>query len=91
MLVTNACMAPNCHYYGKSMQKLNHHFDIWKNYPHGFHEFIKENRKLTVNDIYSKFIADRKYDDSNGIFGYTKDEVLEYISKLKEVYEKHFN
>ena len=48
-----------------------------------------QNSKLTSEEIYSKLINERKYDDSQGLFGYTKEEVIEYIGKLKEVYEKN--
>lgn len=40
-LLEGACNAPGCHFFGKNRQKVNHHYDIWSQYPHGFHEFVK--------------------------------------------------
>ncbi len=71
------------------MKRLHHHLDIWENkLPKGFHINIKSNYKKPVDKIFEDFlnIYQLKQTDQE-FFGFKKDEVIEYITKLKNKYE----
>jgi hypothetical protein len=96
LLVTNLCSAPMCSFYFKNPigQRLRHHLDTWGDLmPVGFHDTVRQNRKLPAEFIYKKCIYSNEseeglHDLGRKMFGRTKDDILAYIQKLQIAYEK---
>ena len=59
-LSSNVCLCKDCGFYGKVMNRLSHHFDMFGKYPRGFHIFVKNNLKLSDDEILKKFIEVNK-------------------------------
>lgn len=83
----NFCLAQQCPFYLKKMNKrLNHHLSIWENQlPKGFHEVVKHHRNESVVDIFNVFM-NRNQDFDMVKFETNKEEIMEYIAKVKECY-----
>lgn len=94
-LVKNACLAPTCPHYMVYNERLHHHMDIWYHgLPLAFHKTVKAYYKLSPEEIYQKFTDGQctkhkdQFDYKPEKYARTKEEVMDYIKKLKEIYEK---
>lgn len=87
-LSSNTCLAKDCFHRGKKIKKIHHHFDIMASYPKGFHLFVKNNLKENEEKLFDLFIDHFHLNKSqNSFYGYTKDEVLQYLKMVKEAYQ----
>ena len=87
-LFRKVCMAKNCKFYGKNHQgkRLSHHMAVWGNrLPIGFHLKLSKSFNDDGKVIFEQLFGG-KYNEEQ--YGYTKEEVMEYISLLKDSYKK---
>jgi len=93
-LVRKGCLAPQCPHYMVYNDRLHHHMAVWDHgLPWAFHKTVKAFYKLSPEEIYEKFThgecakhkAEFEYTDAK--YKRTKEEVINYITKLKTTYE----
>jgi hypothetical protein len=96
LLPMKSCGARNCYFYLKSMKRLDSHMAIWgSGLPKGFHLLVKKNRHLSPPEIFDVFSA-AHFSEKGGVavpfnpetYGRNKQQVVDYISKLKDAYHK---
>jgi len=90
--LNNACISKACPFYlvDKGDNKFKNHLRVWKNkIPRSFHKIVAENYKKKDEKIFDYFM--KKNPNFNfSFFGYTKEEVYEYIKKLKEYFKNEY-
>jgi len=93
-LIRNACLARGCPHFLKLNNHLGHHMDIWENdIPPAFHATVKTFANLPDEEIYDKFIHGKVihghgtlFEYEAGKFGRTKEQVIDYIKKVKTAF-----
>ena len=85
------CFAENCHYYFRNIPQLHHHLECYGKFvPARFHKLVKQNKNKEPEDIYKEIelFLEKDLDDKLVPENYhrTKDELIKYITMLKEKY-----
>ena len=81
-------MAPDCPRYLKICKELHHHYGVWENaIPLSFHMLVKKNCGKEPQEIFD-VIFKKGNEFSEKKYERTKEDTIEYITKLKKAYEE---